>query len=202
LDILVPRLLILLQQCNDSSVKIRCLESYNCLLYLLESPNSISVSGLRSRNTSYDSNVDSNNVSSKWMNGNNSTSAGGNGSAAYSLITNIHRFIECLSQLANDSNSTVRKCIMSSYFFARILFSKICEFMLVTLMDPEEQVAMESCEYWNALLQSPETKRAMLPSLSILMDHLITRLYLTSEQMEAERIEEEEEESGERKGKT
>jgi hypothetical protein len=51
LDILVPRLLILLQQCNDSSVKIRCLESYNCLLYLLESPNSISVGGLRSRNT-------------------------------------------------------------------------------------------------------------------------------------------------------
>jgi hypothetical protein len=201
LDALVPKLLVLFQ-CNDPSVRIRALESYNCLLYLLEGPSSIVVGGLRSRNTSYDSNVDTNSVGSNTNKVINHPLA----NASHPLIMNMHRFIETLAILAQDVNSTVRKCICQSITIIACLqvslleqyFANICEFMLITLMDQDEQVAMESCEYWNALLHTPDTKRAMLPYLKRLVENLITRLYLTRDQMERERIEEEEEESGER----
>jgi hypothetical protein len=201
LEVLIPKLLLLFQ-CNDAQVRIRALESYNCLLYLLEGPSSIAVGGLRSRNTSYDSNVDSNSVTSNANKVINHPVA----NISHPLIVNMHRFIESLSVLAQDVNPTVRKCICQSISTIACLqislleayFGNICEFMLITLMDSDESVAMESCEYWNALLHTPDTKRAMLPYLKRLIESLITRLYLTNDQMETERIEEEEEESGER----
>lgn len=56
LDILVPKLLELLSNAqSDTSLKLKALVSYNCLLYLLENPLSIAIGGLRSRNTSFDS---------------------------------------------------------------------------------------------------------------------------------------------------
>ncbi|RYH19693.1 hypothetical protein EON65_25650, partial [archaeon] len=54
---LVPQLLLLLSSPSLSiSTRICVLETYNSLLYLLEGPASVKVNGLRSRNTSFDSN--------------------------------------------------------------------------------------------------------------------------------------------------
>lgn len=47
---------------------------------------------------------------------------------------------------------------------------------------------IECCEYWNALLQSAETKRAMSLYLQPLLERLVCRLVLSKEQMEHERI--------------
>mmetsp|Transcript_19376 Transcript_19376/g.20998 ORF Transcript_19376/g.20998 Transcript_19376/m.20998 type:complete len:1025 (+) Transcript_19376:149-3223(+) len=205
LDVMIPKFLNLLTCINDSAVRVRVLESYNCLLYLLEGPNSIQVGGLRSRNTSYDSNVDTNSVSSnsaKNKEALNSSAA----NASSPIFLNMPQFIETLARLSSDGHAPLRKCVCQSITIIACLqisvleayFSNICEFMLTSLMDSQEEVAMESCEFWNALLQSPDTKRAILPYLKRLIEHLITRLYLTPDQMESERIEEEEEESGEK----
>ena len=75
-------------------------------------------------------------------------------------------------------------------------FPSICAFMLQTVMDQEESVAIESCEFWRSLLETDDTKNAILPYLQRLVECIISRLYLTQEQMEQDRIDEEEECSG------
>ena len=90
--------------------------------------------------------------------------------------------------------------LLASYHVAVLepYFPQICVFMLTALTDSDEGVAMESCEFWMTLLDRPDTKHAMLPYLKDLVEHLINRLYLTNEQLEADRIEEEEQNSGEK----
>ena len=70
--------------------------------------------------------------------------------------------------------------------------------MLQSLLDSEESVAIESCEFWVVMLEISDTKKAILPYLPVLIQHVISRLLLSTEQMEQERQEEEEENSGEK----
>lgn len=212
LDQLIPKLLDLFH-CPDSTIRLRALESYNCLLYLLETPNS---TGLKSRETSFDSvGIDnsSNNPSNNNNNGHSSSSSSSSPRSFTTIITNashplllhMNAFIQLLSALSNDSDPQIRKAICQAITIIACLhlsllepfFANICNFMLTSLLDSDENVAMESCEFWMALLYTnPEVLRAITPYLKGLIEGLIQRLYLTKEQMEAERIEEEEENSG------
>lgn len=229
LEILVPKLLDLMTAA-EASVRARALESYNCLLYLLETPASIAVGGLRSRNTSFDS-VGGNGgdgsrhsrspplLSSPTGAASSSVSMFSSAAATSPLIIHMHVFISSLAQLSRDSVPLIRKLIVQGISIIACLhvallepfFANICEFMLASILDrgqlldgknnsnekeEDEGVALEACEFWHALLQSPDTQRAMAPYLPRLIEHLIARLVLTREQMEAERQDAEEENSG------
>ncbi|KAJ1409763.1 armadillo-type protein, partial [Ochromonadaceae sp. CCMP2298] len=127
-------------------------------------------------------------------------------SAAVPLLLHMRPFIEALSTLTSDQHAPVRKGVcqaittIASLHVAALdpYFADICQFMLVALQDSEESVAIEGCEFWAVVLEQPDTKRAMLPALGALVQRLVQRLYLTSEQMESDRIDEEEEAAGEK----
>jgi len=217
LDALVPRLLALLH-CPEASIRINALGSYNSLLYLL-SPRGFSSDSLRSRNSSFNDidvplgavNVDSTTAMGYMFHSSTSptgaTSPPTLGHAAQSpLMLHMNNFIQHLSRLASDEQAKIRGAVCQaittiSSFHVAVLdgcWNDVCLFMLAALQDSEESVAIESCEFWAVLLEQPDTKRAMLLYLKTLVEHLICRLYLTSEQMEQDRIDEEEESSGEK----
>lgn len=212
LETLIPRLLALLT-CPEAGVRIGALSSYNSLLYLL-SPGNYSSDSLRSRNSSFNDNSDESSGTGAGAGGEMRTFSPANisspnsamGNAAHPLIVHMNAFIQRLSTLATDSHPKVRTVVcqaittISTHHVAVLdpYFNDICQFMLVALQDTEESVAIESCEFWGVLTEQADTKRAIMPFLRTLVEHLISRLYLTAEQMEQERIDEEEEDSGEK----
>lgn len=216
LDYLVPKLLELLSV-PEPTIRVRALQAYNCLLYLLDTSSSsttnnkkAAISGLRSRNTSMDSErlssernsfsgyATSPPPSSLYALTNNSSAN------IAALIIHMHTFIQQLGALSQDTNGEVRKTIVMSitiiaFFHVSLLepfFVDICTFMLNALYDAEESVAIESCEYWHALLATADTRRAMQPFLPKLIEALIARLRLSEEQLEYERRVEDEEHRG------
>jgi hypothetical protein len=218
LDALVPKLLELLTITTNSGMRVRILQCYNCLLYLLDASASVkassssrsSLQGLRSRNTSMDS--------ERLSSGRNSFTANNSANSHNSpiltshqsavnisaLILHMNTFIQLLAVVAQDSDGSVRKHVVLSitiiaFYHVSLLeqyFPNICEFMLTALGDREECVGIEACEFWHALLGSQDTKKAMLPYLPRVLAALITRLRLTDEQMQAERLLEEDEHRG------
>lgn len=128
------------------------------------------------------------------------------GNAAHPLIMHMNAFIARLAALSADPHSAVRTAVCQaittiSCSHVAVLepyFADICRFMLAALQDTEECVAIESCEFWAVMIESEDTKGAIAPYLHTLVEHLISRLHLTAEQMEQERIDEEEENSGEK----
>ena len=127
-------------------------------------------------------------------------------SSSHPLRTNIPGLIAALSGLTADSIPQVRRLVCQSIVILASLhvealqsyFPSICEFMVQSLLDTEESVAMECCDYWSALLERVDTKMVMRPYLNVLINNIISRLYLTDEQLQQERVDEEEESSGER----
>jgi transportin-1 len=121
-------------------------------------------------------------------------------------MMHMNAFIARLAALSTDAHPRVRTVVcqaittISSTHVAVLepYFTEICQFMLVALQDTEECVAIESCEFWAVMLETADTKRAIMSYLHTLVEHLIKRLYLTPEQMEQERVDEEEENSGEK----
>ena len=127
-------------------------------------------------------------------------------SSSHPLRTNIPSLIAALSGLTADSVPQVRRLVCQSIVILASLhvealqsyFPSICEFMVQSLLDTEESVAMECCDYWSALLERVDTKMVMRPYLNVLINNIISRMYLTDEQLQQERVDEEEESSGER----
>lgn len=215
LDTLIPRLLTLMT-CSEASIRIGALSSYNSLLYLL-SPQNYSSDSLRSRNSSFNDTTAEDSANSSTGGGElrafsptNATPTSPHlsslGNASHPLIMHMNAFIQRLSALATDTHPRVRTAVcqaittISTNHVAVLdpYFSDICQFMLVALQDTEECVAIESCEFWGVMTEQADTKRAVMPYLPTLIEALISRLYLTEEQMENERIDEEEENSGEK----
>ena len=198
IEALLPKLLQLFHS-PEATVRLRALESYNCLLYLLE-------------------NSDSMPVANDYRSGSPNVSQSVAANVNHPLIMHMNTFISSLSALASDPEPKVRKVICSSLTTITCLhiallepfFKGICDFMsMTTLMDSNEDVAIESCEFWIAMLQhinnqggihhqSPH-RQLLTTYLPIVIPNLITRLRLTQEQMENDRREEEEENSGQRK---
>ena len=115
-------------------------------------------------------------------------------------------FIGSLSSLASDPDPKVRKAICTSLTTIACLhvallepyFPSICEFLTIALLDGSEEVAIEACEYWSALLHHVDVKKVIVQYLPRVVPNLITRLYLTPTQMEHDRLEDEEQNSGKR----
>lgn len=192
LDALIPKLLALLS-CSESSVRISALRSYNALLYLLNPDNFADESSSpKSQNNS------------PRVTKHITSSAIGN--AAHPLIMHMNAFITQLAGLSTDADTTVRTLVCQaittiSTTHVAVLdsyFPDICVFMLAALADAQECVAIEACEFWAVMLESSDTKQAIETHLPPLVRHLVSRLYLTAEQMETERVNEEAENSGEK----
>lgn len=199
LESLVPKLIALLGA-PVPSIRLHALECYNCLLYLLEGPNSLPINGLRSRNSSFDS------ASFAAGAGAGSVSLHSpQANVSHPLVIHMQHFIQAIASLGQDQNASIRKQVCQSLTVITCLhiallepyMSSIVDYMLNMLMDREDEaVAMEACEFFMALLVETQTRKILVPVLTRLVHHIITRLYLTPEQMEAERIEEEEESTG------
>ncbi|KAK1885679.1 Transportin-2 [Dissostichus eleginoides] len=67
---------------------------------------------------------------------------------AEALMDNIDTFIESLFALAGDEDSEVRKNV-------------IIQYMLQRTQDPDENVALEACEFWLTLAEQPICKEAL-----------------------------------------
>lgn len=205
LESLIPKLLGLLQ-CPDDNIRLKSLESYNSLLFLLNPPSTHSSSSRPSRNTSFDDLGAGGTGLGSPPGGSGRKGKPPSGNPGHPLVVHMNGFIQILAFLSNDSNSFVRKgvcqaiTILASIHIAVLdqYFPDICQFMLQALLDSVEGVAVEACEFWLVLLENGETKRVLMGYLKPLVENLISRLILTQEQMEQERIDEEEESSGEK----
>ena len=63
------------------------------------------------------------------------------------------------------------------------LFAPICDFLLRSVLDADEGVAMEACEFWSILSDNADAHGAVRSHLPTLVPHLISRLVLTQEQV-------------------
>lgn len=191
LETLIPRLLSLLT-CHETSIRLRALECYNALLKLLENNGSNAHLNLEDdQNTMFGSKSMTNHQQAN---------------ASHPLIMHMNVFITSIASLSTDADAKIRRAVCESITTIACLhiallepyFPSICQFMLVALMDSDEDVGIEACEFWSSLLHHADTKKAMIAYLPALTESLINRLYLTKEQMDTERLEEEEENSGTR----
>jgi transportin-1 len=137
-------------------------------------------------------------------NGSSNGTADFTGSQA--LISNMTTFLSGLSGLSSDPSAKVRKAVCQSITFIATMqlailepyFSSICNFMLKGVLDEDEGVAMEACEFWSALSDDNDAHSVLQSHLCTLIPALITRLQLKEEQVMSERIEEEAHATGEK----
>uniref|UniRef100_A0A672R6X0 Transportin-1 n=1 Tax=Sinocyclocheilus grahami TaxID=75366 RepID=A0A672R6X0_SINGR len=96
---------------------------------------------------------------------------------AQALMDNIDTFIESLFALAADEDSEVRKNVCRALVMLlevrvdRLIphMRSIVEYMLQRTQDPDENVALEACEFWLTLAEQPICK-------DVLSGHLIWQL--------------------------
>ena len=78
------------------------------------------------------------------------------------------------------------------------VFASICDFLLQSILDADEGVAMEACEFWFVLSVNNDAHTVVLSHMGVLIRNIISRLTLTPEQIMLERIEEEAQATGEK----
>lgn len=193
LEYLIPNLLNLFNS-TEPTFRLRALESLNSLIFLVPStPNSPSPhhSPLPNQLPS--------------------------GTTPCAMITHMSSFLSGLSHLSSDQSPPVRRAVcqaivlLASFQLAVLepLLNDICTFMLQAIMDQDESVAMEACEYWWVLLEKSEGCEYLLHQhhnispnetsfLTFLIQYLIARLPLTEAQIEYDRSEEEAEDVGDK----
>lgn len=174
LDTLVPRLISL---CNNLNSKVRqqSIETLNSLVFLIPA------------------------------------SGGQSGGYVHALIIHMNSFIQVISSLSSDPEPLVRKAIcqsivlLASHQLALLepWFDSICEFMLNSLLDNEESVAKESCEFWKSMLENIDAGIAPPTSVSkhfnVLIPNILSRMKLTEDQIIQDRADADAEASGEKK---
>lgn len=187
---LVP-LLIDLLKAPDAHIRLQALQSLNAMLYLISPPG-------------YHRSSSDEDMSSS-SSGSSSTKRPESGAAP--LLLHMNNFLNGIASLAADPTADVRCAVCQSLvllasFNVSVLekaFPSICAFMLQAVLDPEETVAIEACEFWAVISQSTDTQAAMSPHLQVLVPSLISRLRLNVEQLQQERADEEAEASGEKR---
>ncbi|CAL8108534.1 unnamed protein product [Orchesella dallaii] len=97
------------------------------------------------------------------------------------LMTHIELFVQSLFHLAGDDDTEVKKNICRALVMlldVRLdrLFPHmvaIIEYMLIRTQDPDETVALEACEFWLTLAETPICRDALAPYLERLIPILI-----------------------------
>ena len=127
------------------------------------------------------------------------------GCGAQALAANMTAFLQGLAALSADPSPKVRRAVCQAIVLLATLqlsvleplFASICEFLLKSILDVDEGVAMEACEFWSVLSDNTDAHAVVRTHMPMLIPHLISRLTLTQEQIMLERIEEEAQASGE-----
>lgn len=96
---------------------------------------------------------------------------------ATALMSNIDRFLENLFQLANDTDSDVRKHVCRALVMLvevrieRLIphMPQIIEYMLLTSQDSDDAVALEACEFWLMIAEQPICRDVLQPYLDKLL---------------------------------
>ncbi|KAJ8283450.1 hypothetical protein COCON_G00023000 [Conger conger] len=102
-------------------------------------------------------------------------------SRAQALMDNIDTFIESLFALAADEDSEVRKNVCRALVMLlevridRLIphMHSIIQYMLQRTQDPDENVALEACEFWLTLAEQPICKEALSGHLVQLIPILV-----------------------------
>ncbi|KAG5279084.1 hypothetical protein AALO_G00105900 [Alosa alosa] len=102
-------------------------------------------------------------------------------SRAQALMDNIDTFIESLFALAGDEDSEVRKNVCRALVMLlevridRLIphMHSIIQYMLQRTQDPDENVALEACEFWLTLAEQPICKEALSGHLVQLIPILV-----------------------------
>lgn len=92
-------------------------------------------------------------------------------------MSNIDPFLENLFQLANDTDSDVRKHVCRALVMLvevrieRLIphMPQIIEYMLLTSQDGDETVALEACEFWLMIADQPICRDVLQPYLDKLL---------------------------------
>lgn len=100
------------------------------------------------------------------------------------LMIHIDTFIENLFHLANDDEPEVRKNVCRALVMLlevrmdRLIphLHNIIEYMLLRTQDPDEQVALEACEFWLSLSEQPICKEMLSGHLKRLIPLLMSRM--------------------------
>jgi transportin-1 len=96
---------------------------------------------------------------------------------ATALMSNIDLFLENLFQLANDTDSDVRKHVCRALVMLvevrieRLIphMQQIIEYMLLTSQDADDTVALEACEFWLMIADQPICHNVLQPYLDKLL---------------------------------
>ena len=96
---------------------------------------------------------------------------------AAALMSNIDLFLESLFQLANDTDSDVRKHVCRALVMLvevrieRLIphMQQIIEYMLLTSQDGDDTVALEACEFWLMIADQPICRGVLQPYLDKLL---------------------------------
>ncbi|CAF5210691.1 unnamed protein product, partial [Rotaria magnacalcarata] len=96
---------------------------------------------------------------------------------AAALMSNIDKFLENLFQLANDTDSDVRKHVCRALVMLvevrieRLIphMQQIIEYMLLTSQDTDDAVALEACEFWLMIADQPICRDVLQPYLDKLL---------------------------------
>ncbi|CAF1115156.1 unnamed protein product [Rotaria sp. Silwood1] len=96
---------------------------------------------------------------------------------ANALMANIDLFLENLFQLANDTDSDVRKHVCRALVMLvevrieRLIphMQQIIEYMLLTSQDGDDAVALEACEFWLMIADQPICRDVLQPYLDKLL---------------------------------
>jgi len=92
-------------------------------------------------------------------------------------MSNIDLFLENLFQLANDTDSDVRKHVCRALVMLvevrieRLIphMQQIIEYMLLTSQDTDDTVALEACEFWLMIADQPICRDVLQPHLDKLL---------------------------------
>ncbi|CAF1019344.1 unnamed protein product, partial [Rotaria sordida] len=96
---------------------------------------------------------------------------------ATALMSNIDLFLENLFQLANDTDSDVRRHVCRALVMLvevridRLIphMQQIIEYMLLTSQDSDDTVALEACEFWLMIADQPICRDVLQPYLDKLL---------------------------------
>jgi len=118
----------------------------------------------------------------------------------------IPNFLNSISKIAADPLPQIRKGVCQAITTLASInpgtfqtgLPIVCDFMVKAICDPEDNVAIESCEFWLVIVDNLEFQGIMIQFFHELIPNLISRLRLKEEQMLQERADEIAEASGEK----
>ena len=181
---------------TDISIKLNTLHSINFILAILPTIDNTDLTHLNPSShlsipeTSHNTTDDMINISILF----------------YTLLT---QYLQIISHLATDTNIDIKCAVCKSVLLLTTtygetetyttLFPSICIFMLYSVNDNNEYVAMEACEFWSMCIEEERFQTVIIEYILQLIPILIIRLRLSEAQLLQERRDADAEATGEKR---